>query len=87
MFRPQGAIAGGDPLNLRLILEHNSRDRDAKRVRGERPFVFTNLKIDQGPEDIVRFIEMKGLMRHEGCTGAEPPPSATRWDRPTRSSR
>jgi urease accessory protein len=39
-------------------------DRDAKRMRGERPFVFTNLKIDQGLEDIVRFIETKGLMRH-----------------------
>jgi urease accessory protein len=39
-------------------------DRDAKRMRGERPFVFTNLKVDQGLEDIVRFIETKGLMRH-----------------------
>jgi urease accessory protein len=39
-------------------------DRDAKRMRGERPFVFTNLKIDQGLEEIVRFIETKGLMRH-----------------------
>jgi urease accessory protein len=39
-------------------------DRDAKRMRGERPFVFTNLKIDQGLEDILRFIETKGLMRH-----------------------
>jgi urease accessory protein len=39
-------------------------DRDARRMRGERPFVFTNLKIDQGLEDIVRFIETKGLMRH-----------------------
>ena len=39
-------------------------DRDAKRMRGERPFIFTNLKIDQGLEDIVRFIETKGLMKH-----------------------
>jgi urease accessory protein len=39
-------------------------DRDAKRMRGERPFIFTNLKIEQGLEDIVRFIETKGLMRH-----------------------
>jgi urease accessory protein len=39
-------------------------DRDAKRMRGERPFVFTNLKIDQGLEDIVRFIETRGLMKH-----------------------
>jgi urease accessory protein len=39
-------------------------DRDAKRMRGERPFIFTNLKIDQGLEDVVRFIETKGLMKH-----------------------
>ena len=39
-------------------------DRDARRMRGERPSIFTNMKIDQGLEDIVRFIETKGLMRH-----------------------
>jgi urease accessory protein len=39
-------------------------DRDAKRMRGERPFVFTNLKVEQGLSDIVRFIETKGLMKH-----------------------
>lgn len=37
-------------------------DRDAKRMRGERPFIFTNLKIGQGLEEIVRFIEKQGLM-------------------------
>lgn len=37
-------------------------DRDAKRMRGERPFIFTNLKINQGLEDIVKFIEKQGLM-------------------------
>jgi urease accessory protein len=31
-------------------------------MRGERPFIFTNLKIDQGLEDIVAFIEKQGLM-------------------------
>ncbi|MFM9836007.1 MAG: urease accessory protein UreG [Methylophilaceae bacterium] len=35
---------------------------DAKRMRGERPFIFTNLKIDQGLEEIVQFIEKQGLM-------------------------
>jgi urease accessory protein len=35
---------------------------DAKRMRGERPFIFTNLKIDQGLEEIVGFIEKQGLM-------------------------
>lgn len=39
-------------------------DRDAKRMRGTRPFVFTNLKTEQGLEDIVRFIETQGLMKH-----------------------
>jgi urease accessory protein len=39
-------------------------DRDAKRMRGERPFLFSNLKSGQGLEDIVRFIETRGLMQH-----------------------
>ena len=37
-------------------------DRDAKRMRGDRPFIFTNLKEGVGLEDIVRFIETQGLM-------------------------
>lgn len=37
-------------------------DRDSKRMRGDRPFVFTNLKQEDGLEDIVRFIERQGLM-------------------------
>ena len=37
-------------------------DRDAKKMRGERPFIFTNLKNGQGVEDIVEFvIEQGGL--------------------------
>jgi urease accessory protein len=39
-------------------------DRDAKRMRGERPFLFSNLKSGQGLEEIVRFIETRGLMKH-----------------------
>ncbi len=35
-------------------------DRDARRMRGERPFVFSNLKTGQGLADIVRFIEAAG---------------------------
>ena len=37
-------------------------DRDAKRMRGERPFIFTNLKVGQGLEEIVSHIEKQGLM-------------------------
>jgi urease accessory protein len=35
-------------------------DIDAKRMRGERPFVMTNLKKSEGLDRIVRFIETKG---------------------------
>ena len=37
-------------------------DRDAKKMRGERPFVFSNLKTGQGLDAIIRFIETQGLM-------------------------
>jgi urease accessory protein len=37
-------------------------ERDAKRMRGTRPFVMTNLRIGQGLDDIVRFIEDKGAL-------------------------
>ena len=37
-------------------------DRDAKKMRGERPFVFSNLKTGQGLDVIVRFIQSQGLL-------------------------
>jgi len=37
-------------------------DRDAKKMRGERPFVFSNLKTGQGLEEIVAFIEREGML-------------------------
>jgi len=36
--------------------------RDAKKMRGERPFVFTNLKTGQGLESVIRFIETEGML-------------------------
>ncbi len=35
-------------------------ERDAKRMRGERPFVFTNLKTGDGLDRIVEFIAAEG---------------------------
>ena len=35
-------------------------DRDAKKMRGLRPFMFTNLREGKGVDDIARFIEQKG---------------------------
>ena len=37
-------------------------DRDAKRMRGERPFVFSNLKEGTGLADIITFIEHQGML-------------------------
>jgi len=37
-------------------------DRDAKKMRGQRPFVFSNLKTGQGLETIVKFIETEGML-------------------------
>ncbi|MBK8815812.1 MAG: urease accessory protein UreG [Methylococcaceae bacterium] len=37
-------------------------DRDAKKMRGERPFVFSNLKTGTGLNDIMGFIVEKGML-------------------------
>jgi urease accessory protein len=37
------------------VMEH-----DARRMRGERPFVFTNLKTGTGVEEIVEFVAVQG---------------------------
>jgi urease accessory protein len=42
--------------------------RDAAKMRGERPFVFTNLKTGEGLGTVVDFIVKEGLL-----TGPEAP--------------
>ena len=37
-------------------------DRDARKMRGERPFVFTNLKTGHGLDTIVSFVIEKGML-------------------------
>ncbi len=44
-------------------------DRDTRKMRGERPFVFTNLKTGQGVDVIVRFVLERGMV---GTLAAQP---------------
>jgi urease accessory protein len=37
-------------------------DRDARKMRGERPFVFTNLKSGEGLAGVIEFVEKHGLL-------------------------
>ena len=37
-------------------------DRDARRMRGERPFVFTCLKTGSGLDEVIAFIEREGAL-------------------------
>lgn len=36
--------------------------RDARRMRGERPFVFTNLRNGDGVEEVIEYIRKQGLL-------------------------
>jgi urease accessory protein len=42
-------------------------ERDSKKMRGSRPFVFSNLKTGQGLETIIKFIETEGML----CTARQ----------------
>jgi urease accessory protein len=41
-------------------------DVDAKRMRGDKPYVFTNLKTGQGLEQVIRFIVEEGMLSLAG---------------------
>jgi urease accessory protein len=52
-------------------------DRDARRMRKERPFIFANMKIGDGVDVIAGFLEKNGGLR---CAGGQrlPTPAAPR---------
>jgi urease accessory protein len=39
-------------------------DRDTKKMRGERPYVFANMKNSEGLESILEFIVREGMLQH-----------------------
>lgn len=46
-------------------------DRDAQLMRGERPFIFSNLKVAQGLDDIIQFIVTEGMLEQKTLPAAE----------------
>jgi len=40
-------------------------DRDASRMRGDKPFIFSNLKVDQGLAEISNFIISEGMLEKQ----------------------
>jgi urease accessory protein len=38
-------------------------DRDTKKMRGDKPFVFSNMKTEQGLAEIIQFIETEGMLK------------------------
>ena len=52
-------------------------DRDARKMRGERPFVFANIRAGTGVAEIAAFIETEGGLR-SGGTGLATPANSRR---------
>ena len=47
-------------------------ERDARRMRGERPFVFTNLKTRRGLTQVIAFIVERGMLPHRPAKSSLP---------------
>jgi urease accessory protein len=45
-------------------------ERDARLMRGERPFVMTNLKSGAGLAEVIAFIEDRGMLGYRGASAA-----------------
>lgn len=46
-------------------------DKDAKKMRGEKPFVFANLKKAEGLDDIIQFIVQLGMLESKPIPAAQ----------------
>lgn len=47
-------------------------ERDAKKMRGDKPFVFSNMKTQDGLDEIIAFIQREGLLHAVELPQAEP---------------
>ena len=56
-------MLGGALLAYLVISNSVPSDRDAKKMRDERPFLFTNMKTGLGLNQIISFIETQGLLK------------------------
>ena len=45
-------------------------ERDSRKMRGDRPFLFSNLKTGKGLDEIVRFIETQGMLGGRDASAA-----------------
>jgi Ni2+-binding GTPase involved in maturation of urease and hydrogenase len=49
-----------DVMLMLVSADLSAMDRDARRMRGERPFVFANIRAGEGVSDIASFVEHAG---------------------------
>ena len=42
-------------------------DRDARKMRGDKPFVFTNLKTGHGLDQVIDFIIQQGMLEPQAA--------------------
>ena len=63
-LRSSGHQQGGSRAACRRLARRD--ERDARRMRGQRPFVFSNLRAGDGVGAIARFIEESGGLRSAG---------------------
>ena len=55
-------------------------ERDSRRMRGDRPFVFTNLRLGTGVEDVAAFILREGMLDRPVTAGRGKRPLSSPFD-------